>query len=301
MQKVSDHCYYFSAAVNVGYVREGDKGLLIDSGIDKSAANKILRQLNENGLPLTHLFITHAHSDHFGGAAQLQKKVAVSTLAPFFEEAIMRYPKLEPMYLFGGNNPPQEMRNKFLEGSPIRIDQVCLEGPLEVDGFHLELFYLPGHSDYQLAVKTKGVLYAADSYFSAKQLDKHRIPFMIDVGEGLDSLEKIKRIPCDGAVPGHGIYETDFVKTVQDNIDFHQAILTEMADLLREHADGLSHETIVQKMCKKREVPAVNISSWTLFRTAVTAYLKKLVDDGSVRMGLNDYRLWYIINKRETT
>ncbi|HET7577734.1 MAG TPA: MBL fold metallo-hydrolase [Bacillales bacterium] len=295
--KISDNCYYFHSAVNAGYVQKGDQGLLIDAGIDKSAANKILRQLEEQGLPLTHLFITHAHSDHFGGAAQLQKKTAVYTLAPFFEEAIMRYPKLEPMYLFGGNNPPKEMRNKFLEGPPIRIDQVCRKGQLNVDGFQLELFYLPGHSDYQLAVKTEDVLYAADSYFSEEQLQKHRIPFMIDVGEGLASLEKVKEIPCKGAVPGHGVFETEFQKTVERNIQYHREILDDVIELLRERPEGRSHEEMVQLMCRKRDVPATSVPSWTLFRTAVTAYLKKLADDGSVRMALNDYRLWYILSE----
>jgi glyoxylase-like metal-dependent hydrolase (beta-lactamase superfamily II) len=273
---------------------------LIDAGIDRSAANKVLRQLEERNLPATHLFITHAHSDHFGGAAQLQKKTDIYTMAPFFEEAIMRYPKLEPMYLFCGNNPPKEMRNKFLEGSPIRIDQVCEEGYLDVGNFHLELFYLPGHSDYQLAVKVDGVLFAADSYFSKEQLAKHKIPFMIDVGQGLASLEKVRNIPCDGAVPGHGVFESDFQKTVQANIEYHRAILKEAVEFLREHPEGVSHEEMIRLMCKKRDIGAQNVSSWTLFRTAVTAYLKKLVDDGRVHMELNDYRLWYRLNENES-
>jgi len=299
-EKISDDVYVFHSAVNIGYVHKGDQGLLIDAGIDQSAANKVLRQLEEHHLPVTHLFITHAHSDHFGGAAQLQKKTDVYTLAPFFEEAIMRYPKLEPMYLFCGNNPPKEMRNKFLEGSPIRIDHVCWEGLLDVGNFHLELFYLPGHSDYQLAVKVDGILFAADSYFSKEQLHKHKIPFMIDVGEGIESLEKVKNIPCGGAVPGHGVFEKDFQETVQYNIAFHQAILEESVALIRECSEGVSHEEIVRLMCKKREVLAQNVSSWTLFRTAVTAYLKKLVDDGRVRMELNDYTLSYVLKEDET-
>lgn len=295
--KLSEHCYYFHGVVNIGYIHFEDKGLLIDSGIDKSAANKVVRILEEKGLPVTHLFLTHAHSDHFGGAAQLQRKFPLITLAPIFEEAIMRYPKLEPMYLFQGNNPPQEMRNKFLEGEPIQIDQVCEEGELDVDGIRLELIHLPGHSDYQLAVKVDDILYAADSYFSEEQLGKHQIPFMIDVGEGFDSLEKVKKIQCRGAVPGHGVFEEDFQKTVQANIDFHHEILGELLVFLQEYPEGVSHEEIVSVMCQHRDVPANNVASWTLFRTAVTAYLKKWVDDGVARMELNDYKLWYIANE----
>lgn len=232
--KISDHCYYFHSAVNIGYVHSSDQGLLIDAGIDKSTANKVIRTLKERSLPITHLFLTHAHADHFGGAAQLQKKCSVSTLAPVFEEAIMRCPKLEPMYLFQGNNPPKEMRNKFLEGDPVRVDRVCEEGDLDLGGIRLELIYLPGHSGYQLAVKVDNILYAADSYFSEGQLAKHKIPFMIDVGEGLDSLEKVKSIQCRGAVPGHGVFEEDFQQTVQANIDFHHEILDEILVFLRE-------------------------------------------------------------------
>lgn len=297
LKQISASCFFFHGAVNIGYVRNGDQGMLIDAGIDRSAANKVLRRLREYALPLTHLFITHAHSDHFGGAAQLQKKTDVTTLAPFFEEAIMRYPKLEPMYLFQGNDPPHEMRNKFLEGPPMRVDRVCREGRLDVGGLRLELIHLPGHSDYQLAVKVNDMLFAADSYFSKEQLTKHKIPFMIDVGEALASLEKLKNMDCSGAVPGHGIFEVDFQETVQDNIDFHEEILAEIGGFLREWSEGISHEEIVSLVCRNKDVPAMDVGSWTLFRTAVTAYLKKLVDDGLVRMELNDYRIRYVFSE----
>jgi glyoxylase-like metal-dependent hydrolase (beta-lactamase superfamily II) len=291
--QISDNCYYFHNAVNIGYVRNGEEGLLIDSGLDSSAAKKVLRTLKERQFPLTHLFLTHAHADHFGGAAHLQKKTGVYTLAPFFEEAIMRCPKLEPMYLFEGVNPPEELRNKFLEGSPVEIDQICKEGETETGGFRLELIHLPGHSDYQLGVKVNDILYAGDGYFSEDTLNKHKIPFMVDAGDGLRSLKKLKTIACAGAVPGHGTFETDFYRTVAYNIAFHEALAEEIFEEISGSPGGMSHEEIVRSICGKRKVNASGVSSWTLYRTAVTAYLKYLTDENRITMELNDNRLWY--------
>ncbi|KHE72060.1 MBL fold metallo-hydrolase, partial [Halobacillus sp. BBL2006] len=66
-QQLNASCYYYQSSVNIGYVHSGDTGLLIDAGIDKSSIKKVLKELNKKELPLTHLFITHAHSDHYGG------------------------------------------------------------------------------------------------------------------------------------------------------------------------------------------------------------------------------------------
>ncbi|HET7629656.1 MAG TPA: MBL fold metallo-hydrolase [Bacillales bacterium] len=292
-KKISDNCFYFHDAVNIGYVRNGKYGLLIDSGIDASAAKKVLRVLNEHDLPCTHLFLTHAHADHYGGAAHLQKKIGVYTLAPFFEEAIMRCPKLEPLYLFEGVNPPEAMRNKFLEGAPVRVDQVCDAGTLEVAGLRLELIDLPGHSHAQLGVLVDDILYAADGYFSKETLIKHRIPFMVDVSEGIQSLQKLLSVDCKGAVPGHGGFEESFCDTVQFNLNFHKAIADKLLQHIRSESGGMSHEQIIRSACLSHDVRATSVSSWTLYRTAVTAYLLYLIDEGQLSMALNDFQLWF--------
>ncbi|ASN06493.1 MBL fold metallo-hydrolase [Virgibacillus necropolis] len=277
---LNETCYYFDAVVNIGYVHRGDNGMLIDAGIDDSIMRKVLKELKSNDLPVTHLFITHGHADHYGGAHFLQKRHDITTIAPKFEAAILQNPTLEPLYLFQGNDPLPELHNKFLEGKAIQIDQEIEAGTHEIDGISFATHLLPGHSYHQLAMEIDGILFAGDSYFSEEQLDKHKIPYITDADLTLESLRQLEDIMCDGAVPGHGVFEKDFTQTVKKNIDCHESLLDWLEDYITEA--GISHETIVSDMCEHFEVKNSQLSSWLLYRTAVTAYLVGLIKRGKI-------------------
>ncbi|MBM7554000.1 MBL fold metallo-hydrolase [Thalassobacillus pellis] len=296
--RINDHCCYFHGAVNIGYVHDGDNGLIIDAGIDKSTSKKVLRELENRGLPVTHLFITHAHADHYGGAAHIQSKYPVHTIAPHLESAILENPILEPLYLFGGNDPISELRNKFLEGPPIKVDSHITEGVQSFAGMELEFVLLPGHSYQQLGVKAFDVLYAADSYFAIDQLKKHRIPYITDAKLTIKSLEKLLQIKCSGAVPGHGEYEEDFKATVRGNIDYHQKLLDWLRIFISGNEEGISHEAVVRDMCNHFSANPSQLGQWLLFRTAVTAYVTALYHEGSVIFSIKN-NTWLIEPKRE--
>ncbi|MBM7571558.1 MBL fold metallo-hydrolase [Aquibacillus albus] len=289
-QTFNTTCYAFHGPVNIGYVQREDKGMLIDAGIDRGTMKKVMKQLSQKDLPITHLFITHAHTDHFGGAHYLQEQQEVHTMAPKFEEAIMRNPMLEPIYLFGGNDPLPELRNKFLEANPIRIDQVMEEGGYTVDVFEFDTFLLPGHSYYQLAVRIDGILYAGDAYFGTKQLHKHKIPYLSDAQQTLESLEKVKEIPCEGAIPGHGVFESTFQDTVEENIAYHWKLLNWLEAAIVEKTEAVSHENIVADMCQHFDVNAPQLSQWLLYRTAITGYLLALLKQEKITSAIQQGR-----------
>ncbi|MBE4909446.1 MBL fold metallo-hydrolase [Bacillus luteolus] len=291
--KLSVTCYYFQSAVNIGYINHGNEGMLVDAGLDKSTMKKVLKKLDEEGLPITHLYITHAHADHFGGAAYLQQARNVFTIAPVLEEAILRNPILEPIYLFQGNTPLDELRNKFLEGEAITVDKVITEGTYKVDRFDFTAIAFPGHSENQLGILIDNLLYCGDAYFSEEQLRKHKIPYIVDAAQTLKSLEKLKSIECDGAVPGHGIFEQDFNGTVVRNFDYHLAVLTSVTELFWEAGESISHEEIVKLMCDKWNVQLTHLSGFLLYRTAVTAYVTKLVRDGMVTTHIENNTLMF--------
>lgn len=296
LQQISSNVYYFKSPVNVGYIREKDTGLLIDAGLDRSAMNKILRQLDERALPITHLFITHAHADHFGGAHHLQKKREVITIAPEFEEAILRYPKLEPLYLFHGVNPPEEMRNKFLEAKPIRIDHVVKEGDYKWGEITVKCIAFPGHSEYQLGVLAHDILFAGDAYMGVEVLEKHRIPYLTDYHALMNSLTKLMTVSAKGAIPGHGEYEENFKQTVEENRVFYNNLLNKIDTFLNQNGSlDCSLEDAVASISKEWAIHITNIGTWSLFRTAITALIKGLCQENKKELIIKDHKL-YVAN-----
>ncbi|MBA2174461.1 MBL fold metallo-hydrolase [Halobacillus locisalis] len=272
-KQINEQCYYYESSVNVGYVQLGSSGVLIDAGIDASSVKKILKELKNRELPLTHLFITHAHADHYGGASYIQERYDVYTMAPSFEEAILRNPSLEPLYLFGGNDPLDELKNKFLQGPPMKVDQIVEEGSINIGGKSLQTVCLPGHSYYQLALLVDGILYAADSYFSLATLKKHKIPFLTDAKLAIESLHKLLEMDLLGAVPGHGTFEENPIRTIEGNIRYHEGLMEWLFQYVSSVEEGVSHEEAVAQMCNHFGVSCGRLSQWLLQRTAVTAYI----------------------------
>lgn len=199
-----------------------------------------------------------------------------------FEVAILTNPAIEPLYLFGGNDPLPELYNKFLQGRPIHISETIDEGRYERDGFSFTAHLLPGHSYYQLALEIDGILYAGDSYFGAEQLNKHKIPYITDADLTIKSLKKLEGLTCNGAVPGHGTFEVNFKETVAKNIAYHESLLTWVHGRVCTQFSGITHETLVAEMCNHYSIGSPSLSQWLLFRTAATAYIIGLIKQEKV-------------------
>ncbi|QFT88443.1 Hydroxyacylglutathione hydrolase [Bacillus sp. THAF10] len=292
--KITENVYYFHAAVNIGYIRfSNDAGMLIDAGLEDQAMKIVVRKLEEMNLPLSHLFITHAHADHYGGAAYLQRERDIYTFAPHFESAILQNPMLEPLYLFHGAHPLEEWRSKFLEGKPMRVDRVVSEEKtFEINGGgSFQTISLPGHSYFQYGVVVENILFAADAYFGADILHKHKIPFIVDANQTFSSLRKIKNLSCKGAVPGHGRYEEAFIHTIEENIAVHQQVEEMLVGFIQEQKQGITIETLVTMGCTELGITIKNAPSFMLFRTAITAYLTKLMQENVIEFHLYQNQL----------
>jgi glyoxylase-like metal-dependent hydrolase (beta-lactamase superfamily II) len=294
MLELFQNVFVFKGSVNLVYIKSENGGILLDAALDEQRMKKVLKEIEKRGWEVTHTILTHAHADHFGGAAWLQKNREIITYAAPIEASIMQSPVLEPIYLFGGAKPLDELRNKFLEGRPIHIDQVIKEGTLTIDGIHFILYLLPGHSYYQLGVGVENILlYAADSYFSKEVLDKHGVPFIIDAKETMDSLKKLQTISSYlYYLPGHGEAEENIKETVEANLRRHQEILT-IIDTFIEIEGKVSLEEILAHVLTQFRLESKNLASWLLYRTSILAYVRCLIETKRVGFTLFQNQLLF--------
>jgi glyoxylase-like metal-dependent hydrolase (beta-lactamase superfamily II) len=291
MLKIKNACYIFHGSVNIGYIHEGHTGMIIDAGLDDGAAKKVVKKLEENGLPITHLFITHAHADHYGGASYIQNNYHVETMAPHFEDALLTYPELNASQFFHGNYHIADLDNKFLQGKPVKIDKVCKAGEVKLDELTFKAHHFPGHSPFQLGVEFDNVLYAADAYFGEEALRKHKIPFITHAEETLNTLNKLLQFDCEYAVPGHGMYEQKFKETLNKNITLHLRIYESVVAEVFEHK-LISFEHLIATICKKWDIEIQGMMAYVLYRTAVSAYIMKAVDEGNIKFEYKDNMMY---------
>ncbi|MBW8350439.1 MBL fold metallo-hydrolase [Bacillus sp. IITD106] len=292
LTQINNSCFYIKGHVNIGYITKNGKGLLIDSGLDKGAAKKILKILKENQLPLHYGIITHGHVDHYGGAKYLKNEMEIELYSTKIESSFVQNPVLEPIYLWNGAMPIKELRNKFLEGEDTDIFGFLSEGIQRIGPFTFDVLPLPGHSYGQIGILIDDILFAADSYFGVDILNKHKVPFIVDAKATIESLEKINNLNCQGALPGHGDFETDFISTIQANKECHENILAFLFSCLEKEGMGVFMEELQTMFFQQYELSPANIGSWLLYRTSFTAYISTLIEEGLVSISIKDYKLW---------
>src|SRR4051794_23694167 len=110
--KLSERVLVLPGGVNIGIVRLDESHCaLIDTGLNDSSAKKAIKIVREElGSEIVAIVTTHGHADHFGGNATVIKRTGARVFAPEIDEAILRYPILQPAFLYGGADPIDSMR-----------------------------------------------------------------------------------------------------------------------------------------------------------------------------------------------
>ena len=283
--------FHLQGGSNMGLVVQDGKGLLIDAGLDKDAARRALRTAGEAGVTLEAVVITHAHADHFGGAYFLQRRLEVPLYAPALEGAMMENPIIEPLYLFGGAAPIEELCHKFTLAKPCRVDRVMEPGPLEIGPFSVEVVPLPGHAPNQVGVAVEDVLFCADALFPEEALQKHKIPFCADLDDGLATLERLPNLPYDRFAPGHGpAYRAgdEIAHACAANRERLEEVQEQVYAALKE-----SQETsdLVQRVADRFGLQLATATAYFLTQTTILAALSSLERAGKVTVVVEDNRL----------
>jgi len=273
--------YYVNMPAKAGLYADADgRAVLIDSGGDRDAAKKIDRHLKEHSWTLTVIVNTHSHADHCGGNAFFAERYGCKILSPGVEGAFVRYPVLEPSFLYGGC-PPRALRNKFLQAQP----SVPADGSLP-EGFGL--VPLPGHSFDMTGVRTPdGVLFLADCLSGANILEKYHINFIYDVEQYLATLSAVERMRAALFVPAHAEPTENIRPLVQRNRAKAEEIIALLLELCR--------APVTQEELQKRVFVhyglKLDFNQYVLVGSTLRSYLSYLLDRNLMETLFEENRL----------
>lgn len=232
---------------------------LIDSGSDigESSAHLVagfdaLRDQFGETLAFTdirRLWLTHAHIDHFGGAAFVQAQTGARigihaldrrVVEAFPERIALATQRLNAYFVDAGI--PSEEHADLLEmygffRQSVRNVQVAevLEDGTTTDG--MTFFHTPGHGAGQVCILIGDILLSADHVLA--HITPHQSPEAITHGTGLGhylaSLTKIEQVAgVRVALGGHDDPILDFYGRVSQTRQHHQRRLARVLDLLHE-------------------------------------------------------------------
>src|SRR5262245_13031225 len=196
--------------VNVFLLETEDGLALIDTGFPNKADQILneIRQLGKQAADLRHIILSHAHPDHIGSLAALQRATKATTYIHPLDAAIARTgtglrpltaaPGLLTSLMFWLFIRPVDS----LDGA--EIDQEINDGDLLPIAGGLKAIHTPGHCAGHLAFLwlREGVLFVGDACSNFPNLG-WSLGYE-DIGVGQQSLRKLARLDFHIACFGHG-------------------------------------------------------------------------------------------------
>lgn len=291
--KLGEKTYFIDCPTRIGIYKINDTEVcLIDSGNNPDAGKKVLSICNENGWRITHIINTHAHADHNGGNAIIQKRTGCRILANGYDLCQITHPRLNNCCTFGGRTP-KELDNKFMLADASEAEQITDKNI--PDGLSFEAY--PGHSFEQIAVICDdGTLFTGDILCGSRTIEKYHIFFVRDAEEyeksAMAICERDAKVYCAAHYPP--VYSK---RELRELADLNIAKLHEIFSVIKSICvDGKTFEQVLKEILDHYNLE-LSFNQYAIAGSTVRGFLAYLHDKGEIDTEFKDnYLLWKTIN-----
>lgn len=276
LNQVAERTYYINCPTKIGIYRQTDRDVyLIDSGNNRTAGKKIWKILNENKWNLKGIINTHSHADHIGGNKYLQQQTGCKIFADGLEAAFAKNLVLEPSFLYGGYPGKDYLKHKY------QLTQESDVSPISDCDFPKELEVIPlwGHFFHMTGIRTPdNVVFLADCILSAGMLEKIPFPFIYDIAESLNTLNKVETMEASLFVPAHA----DAVENIKELVQLNRQKIFDIADKLQTILKTpMCFDTLLKQIFDEYRLN-MNFEQYVLIGSTIRSYLSWMKDSGYI-------------------
>ncbi|MDP4089289.1 MAG: MBL fold metallo-hydrolase [Bacillota bacterium] len=291
LTKIKGNTFYIKAPTNIGvYSYKNKQCLLIDTGINNSAARKIDEVLKENNLHPKFIINTHSHSDHCGGNPFFKINYSGCMVYASVKERIyMENSELRANMMYTA----YPLKDLEPDCKDLSVDFTIEPGTAKLNDEKLEIISLKGHSPEGIAVITpEKVCFLGDAIFSDSILEKYSFPCLYHIEDALSSLNKIKEIAADYFIISHTddvIDKENVIKLAERNIYNIKRYLEDILELLER---PLTKEDLLESLIILKDLP-VNFKQYHINYSSMSAFLAFLYDRGDITYSIENGKVYY--------
>ncbi len=183
VEPFASNCYIVGAESN-------KEGIIIDPGAE---ADRILKTVEDLGLRVKFIVVTHAHIDHIGALREV-KEATTAEVAIHTDDAS----SLQARH-------PLERASRLSLQAPLPPNRLLKDGDsIDIGNLHFKVLHTPGHSPGGICLLGEGVVFTGDTLFNFG-IGRFDMPG----GNGHQLMEsihtKLMVLPDNTVVyPGHG-------------------------------------------------------------------------------------------------
>lgn len=266
--------YVVPGLTNAGFI----EGLVIDTCEDEAPFA---------GVPVDTLAITHGHADHFAIGHAL-RSAGATVWAARDDASLIENPDINIRGMFSWAKPGDFLTTKLFRGEPCEVDRY-LEDWCDERASVLEL---PGHTLGHRGFLTRDrVLFTGDALYQRELWQRHPLPYAIDPGMVVTSLERIMVADCDWIVPGHGYPMPR--EEAEQHISYHLAQIRQIEELLLDRLRSAhTTEQSIALVSSERGLSDNPAAYWLAVAT-VKGFLGELLSRGELEFFVHEHAGWW--------
>jgi glyoxylase-like metal-dependent hydrolase (beta-lactamase superfamily II) len=194
------NCWLFDA---------GGSYVLFDTGagVDVDGIFEVMRQDGLEPSNLAHVFLTHAHGDHSGGAFEIKERSACQLWCGELTAELLA--KGEDAISLGAARAAGVYPTNYMYNQPVPDAIFQTEVPLGIGNITITPIATPGHSfdhvSFLIEQSGPAALITGDAMFHSGRII-YQGTYDFDVRQSAESIRKLSTLAFDVLLPGHGIF-----------------------------------------------------------------------------------------------
>lgn len=205
----------------------------------------------------------------------MQQQTGCKIFADGLEAAFAKNLVLEPSFLYGGYPGKDYLKHKY------QLTQESDVSPISDCDFPKELEVIPlwGHFFHMTGIRTPdNVVFLADCILSAGMLEKIPFPFIYDIAESLNTLNKVETMEASLFVPAHA----EAVENVKKLVQLNRQKIFDIADKLQTILKTpMCFETLLKQIFDEYRLN-MNFEQYVLIGSTIRSYLSWMKDSGYI-------------------